>query len=58
MNQNLDFNNCEHCSYFIRRMFWCKFYNEPIPCNMTLTPLGCSQCKEKFNKEENNESKN
>lgn len=51
MNQNLDFTNCDCCSYFNRRMFWCKFYNEPIPCNMNLNPLGCEQCREKFREE-------
>ena len=59
MNQTPDFENCDYCNHFNRRMFWCRYYNEPIPCNMNLTPLGCDQCRDYFtNKEKNNEGKN
>lgn len=51
-----NFENCDYCKYFNRERFWCKYYNQPIACNMNLVPLGCQECIEEMKKK--NESKN
>ena len=51
-----NFENCDYCQYFNRERYWCKYYNQPVACNIQLIPLGCQECIEEMKKK--NESKN
>ena len=54
----MNFENCDYCEYFNRISYWCKYYNEPVACNMNLIPLGCEECRRNIRKDRENESKN